>query len=61
MLARNRRQHDARGYAQRYADLLAQMARAYPYNWFNFYEFWQPPERLGDTTERAAPVEEASG
>ncbi|MFP4181222.1 MAG: lipid A biosynthesis acyltransferase [Thiohalospira sp.] len=25
---------------QRYADRLAAYVRAHPYNWFNFYEFW---------------------
>jgi predicted LPLAT superfamily acyltransferase len=25
---------------QRYADRLEHYARRYPYNWFNFYEFW---------------------
>lgn len=28
--------------AQAYANRLAEQARAAPYNWFNFYEFWQP-------------------
>jgi predicted LPLAT superfamily acyltransferase len=42
-LARGRRKQHAQVYAQRYADLLAAKARAYPYNWFNFYEFWNVP------------------
>jgi predicted LPLAT superfamily acyltransferase len=25
----------------RYAERLEHYARAYPYNWFNFYDFWQ--------------------
>lgn len=27
---------------QRYADRLAHYTRGAPYNWFNFYDFWQP-------------------
>lgn len=27
---------------QRFADRLAHHARSAPYNWFNFYDFWQP-------------------
>jgi len=39
-LTRGQRQQQAQDYAQQYADLLADKARDYPYNWFNFYEFW---------------------
>ncbi|MCP4409478.1 MAG: hypothetical protein GY807_17350 [Gammaproteobacteria bacterium] len=39
-LARGQREQQAQIYAQQYADLLADKARQYPYNWFNFYEFW---------------------
>jgi predicted LPLAT superfamily acyltransferase len=41
-LSRGGREEEAALYAQRYADLLAEKARQYPYNWFNFYEFWSP-------------------
>ena len=43
ILNRHQRQTDAQKYAQAYADLLAIKARQYPYNWFNFFEFWQFP------------------
>ncbi len=37
---------------QRYADRLAHFARQYPYNWFNFYDFWtadtDPDRRCGN-------------
>ena len=39
-LVRGQREQQAQVYAQQYADLLADKAREYPYNWFNFYEFW---------------------
>ena len=39
-LARGQREQQAQRYAQQYADLLADKARKYPYNWFNFYAFW---------------------
>lgn len=40
-LARGRREQQAQIYAQQYANLLGDMARKHPYNWFNFFEFWQ--------------------
>ncbi len=48
---------------QRYADRLAHYARGAPYNWFNFYDFWQlnsPPadgNPPGVDAQRAAHVE----
>jgi predicted LPLAT superfamily acyltransferase len=39
-LARGQREQQAQHHAQRYADLLAEKARQHPYNWFNFYGFW---------------------
>jgi predicted LPLAT superfamily acyltransferase len=29
---------------QRYAALLDQYCRRYPYNWFNFFDFWRNPD-----------------
>ena len=46
-LARGQRQQQAQVYAQQYADLLADKAREYPYNWFNFYEFWNVETETG--------------
>lgn len=34
---------------QRYAALLDQYARQAPYNWFNFFDFWQAPAADSDT------------
>jgi len=39
-LSRGQRHEQAQLHAQHFADLLADKARRYPYNWFNFYEFW---------------------
>lgn len=39
-LRRRHREEDAQVYAQAYADLLASKAKQYPYNWFNFFDFW---------------------
>ena len=36
-----KRNEQAAYLAQAYADALAQKAKAYPYQWFNFYDFWQ--------------------
>ena len=42
-LAMDRRRREAalRDIIQRYADRLAHYTRSAPYNWFNFYDFWQ--------------------
>jgi len=42
-LARGHREEQAQVHAQRFANLLAEKARRYPCNWFNFYEFWNIP------------------
>ena len=36
------------GLVARYAARLEHYARAYPYNWFNFHDFWQGPEDAHD-------------
>jgi predicted LPLAT superfamily acyltransferase len=46
-LGRGQREQHAQVYAQQYADLLADKARTYPFNWFNFFEFWQGPADTG--------------
>lgn len=40
-LERQDRQRGLAEQVQRYADRLAHYARAAPYNWFNFYDFWE--------------------
>jgi predicted LPLAT superfamily acyltransferase len=46
-IALDRRQRDAdiRHWAQRYADRLAHHCRRAPFNWFNFYDFWDEERR----------------
>lgn len=39
---------------QRYAARLEHYARLAPYNWFNFYDFWNPDEQPQSTPEVAA-------
>jgi predicted LPLAT superfamily acyltransferase len=40
----------------RYAQLLEHYTRSDPYNWFNFYDFWQGAAPAGDdAAQRAAP------
>jgi predicted LPLAT superfamily acyltransferase len=38
---RSRRAQDVQRWTQRYADRLAHFTRMSPYNWFNFYDFWE--------------------
>jgi predicted LPLAT superfamily acyltransferase len=33
----------------RFAAVLEQHCRAAPYNWFNFFDFWQTPPATGTT------------
>jgi predicted LPLAT superfamily acyltransferase len=40
-LQRRDRTTGLKDHAQRYADRLAHYARDAPYNWFNFYDFWE--------------------
>lgn len=44
-LERGRREAGLNEVIQRFADRLAHHARNAPYNWFNFYDFWQPQGR----------------
>lgn len=40
-LRRAHRDEDIRDWTQRYADRLEHYARLAPFNWFNFYDFWE--------------------
>lgn len=40
-LNRSQREAEAAAWAQKYANRLAHHARSAPYNWFNFYDFWE--------------------
>ena len=41
VIARSNRQGDLTKVIRRYVDRLEHHARNAPYNWFNFYDFWQ--------------------
>lgn len=45
VLPRKDRDGALQGYAQAYARRLESIAREYPYNWFNLYNFWDPGQR----------------
>jgi len=40
-LDRKYRKRDLQHWVQKYADRLTYQARTHPYNWFNFYDFWE--------------------
>ncbi|HWL79458.1 MAG TPA: hypothetical protein VNR89_00755 [Roseomonas sp.] len=44
VLDRARRREDLAAAIGHYAGRLEEIARAFPYNWFNFYDFWQEME-----------------
>ena len=41
VLNRDRRQEQLADWVQRYADRLEHYTRLAPYNWFNFYDYWE--------------------
>ena len=47
---RHNRQQVLHGLVQRYAARLEHHARLAPYNWFNFYDFWQAHDRTSTPT-----------
>jgi predicted LPLAT superfamily acyltransferase len=60
MLRRATRAEDLRAVIGRYAAALERACRAHPFQWFNFYPFWETPveEKADPGTEpsRAAVV-----
>jgi predicted LPLAT superfamily acyltransferase len=44
---RRQRQQQLQRVVQEYADRLAALVRTAPYNWFNFYDFWNEPAHDG--------------
>lgn len=42
-LPRGKREQAAVAYVERYAQKLEQLCRESPYDWFNFFPFWEPP------------------
>ena len=44
---RRQRQQQLQRVVQQYADRLAALVRTAPYNWFNFYDFWNEPAHGG--------------
>ena len=58
-MERGDRQASLNAIIQRFADRLAHYARIAPYNWFNFYDFWQtdaPPSDV-DAAQRSDSVQ----
>jgi predicted LPLAT superfamily acyltransferase len=51
---RARRRQQLRAVAQDFANRLATLIRVAPYNWFNFYDFWNEPASGGLRTGAGA-------
>jgi predicted LPLAT superfamily acyltransferase len=51
-IERANREAALKAIVQRYADRLAHHARSAPYNWFNFYDFWQLQDSAADPAMR---------
>jgi len=41
ILNRKNRQQDIQAYTQKHVDILEKQMLETPYNWFNFYDYWQ--------------------
>lgn len=55
-MARSERPAMLAGLVQRYASRLQHHARSAPYNWFNFYDFWQADDEAIDPHRPRAPA-----
>lgn len=58
-IERRQRSQALQGIIQRYADRLQHHARSAPYNWFNFYDFWQPDDAAIEPRPATAPEDPA--
>ena len=47
-LDRNNRQQDIQKWLQKYADIMEKHIKQSPYNWFNFYDYWQQNQKSGN-------------
>jgi predicted LPLAT superfamily acyltransferase len=63
-MPRAERQANLQGVIQRFANRLAHYARLAPYNWFNFYDFWQrnePSDSAPEAGQGPGPAGPAAG
>jgi predicted LPLAT superfamily acyltransferase len=56
LLRRSHRAEDLHAAVARYAQSLEAQCRAWPYNWFNFYPFWEAPDAAAPRPAAAAPA-----
>jgi len=61
VLRRSHRSADLNAYAARYAAALEQACRAHPFNWFNFYPFWDLADADAPPAVPAAALGAPSG
>jgi predicted LPLAT superfamily acyltransferase len=55
-LDRRHRDADLEKWVRRYAERLEHYCRLAPYNWFNFYDFWEAAPQLAPALQAAAPA-----
>jgi len=60
VLRRASRAADLQAHVARYAAALERACRAHPFNWFNFYPFWEPPD-APSTSAAPKPVASEHG
>ncbi len=56
VLGRATRQADLQACVARYAARLEALCRAHPFNWFNFYPFWEHPDLAASLARRRPPA-----
>jgi len=56
VLGRSTRQADLQACVGRYAARLEALCRAHPFNWFNFYPFWEPSNLAASLAQQRPPA-----
>ncbi len=59
-LVRKQREEAMQALAQKFANLLEKTAAKAPYQWFNFYDFWEQPASVASAGDRVSKTEDSS-
>ncbi len=59
-LTRRERASQINGLAQHFADWIEEQVGKAPYQWFNFYDFWEQPASVASAGDRVSKTEDSS-